>query len=124
MSKAGLWHGADFLPQKNGNLDSKFESTAVKRRTVTSKLLSLRKRLGKVEQQVADRARREEEFAHCICGSATVAVPGQEEEFEAKMNVPCPSHGFRKLGRIIKVVFVNPDRTEKDSSRLDQLLAI
>src|SRR5213593_3121151 len=51
-----------------------------------STLLSLRKRLGKVEQQVADRARREE-FAHCICGSATVAVPGQEEEFEAKMNV-------------------------------------
>ncbi len=88
-----------------------------------SKLLSLRKRLGKVEQQVADRARREE-FAHCICGGVTVAIPGQEEEFEAKMNVPCPSHGFRKLGRIIKVVSVKPDRTEKDSSRLDQLLAI
>jgi hypothetical protein len=52
----------------------------------------------------------------------TVGVPGPEEEFKAKMNVPCPSHEVRGLGRIIKVVFVKPDRTEKD--RLDQLLAI
>ena len=88
-----------------------------------SKLLSLRNRLAKVEQQLADRARRED-FANCTCREVTTAIPGQEEEFKAEMDVACQSHGFRRLGRIIKVVFVKPDGTEQDSSRLDQLLAI
>jgi len=80
MSDAGLWHGAGFCRRrKNVNLASRLESTAG--RTVMSKLLSLRNRLAKVEQQLADRARRED-FANCTCREVTTAIPGQEEEFK------------------------------------------
>ncbi len=40
------------------------------------------------------------------------------------MNLPCPAHGFRRLGRITRIVFVNPDDgTEEPSPRLDELIA-
>jgi len=55
-------------------------------------------------------------------GEMTVAVPGQEEEFEVEMDLPCPSHGIRRLGTIMRVVFVNPDCTPEPSP-LDELIA-
>lgn len=88
---------------------------------MSGKLSSLRKRLAKVERDLADRARREE-YANCNCREMTHAMPGEEEEFEAEMNLPCPSHGFRRLGRIMRIVFVNPDRTPEPSP-LDELIA-
>jgi hypothetical protein len=71
---------------------------------------------------MADQARRAE-LADCTCIHMTVAlVP---EEFEAEMNLPCPAHGFRRLGRIMRIVFVEPtDCTELPNPKLDELIAI
>jgi hypothetical protein len=93
---------------------------------MSGKLSSLSRRLAKVEQQMADQARRAE-LANCTCRhmpDLTLVYPFQPEEFEAEMNLPCPAHGFRRLGRIMQIVFVNPDDgTEVPSPRLDELIA-
>jgi hypothetical protein len=80
--------------------------------------------LDKLEQRMADQTRRAE-LANCTCQFMTVAIPGQPEEFEAEMNLPCPAHGFRRLGRIMRIVFVNSTnpRTKVPSPRLDELIA-
>jgi hypothetical protein len=90
---------------------------------MSGKLSSLSRRLAKVEQQMADQARRAE-LANCSCvHMPTIADPNQPEEFEAEMNLPCPAHGFRRLGRIMQLSFVNPDGTAEPSPRLDELIA-
>lgn len=53
-----------------------------------------------------------------------MVCPGKEAEFAAEMNLPCPAHGFRKLGRIIRVVPVPPGPGPEFAPRLDELLAI
>ena len=88
-----------------------------------SNLSGLRKRLAKAEQRMADLALRAE-MANCSCQRfITLADPYQPEEFEFEMNVPCPAHGFRRLGMVRRLVFVNPDGTEVPSPRLDELMA-
>ena len=92
---------------------------------MSGRLSGLRKRLAKVEQRMADQARHVA-LANCTCKmSVTLADPNHPEEFEAEMNLPCPAHGFRRLGRIRRFVFVNPTnpRTEVPSPRLDELIA-
>jgi hypothetical protein len=91
--------------------------------TMSGKLSGLWKRLAKVEQRMADQARRAE-LANCNCEHVvTLAIPGQPEEFEAEMNLPCPAHGFRRLGRIMRIVFVDPTDGELPSPKLDELIA-
>jgi hypothetical protein len=63
---------------------------------------------------------RHKELANCTCRDLTVAI--HPEEFEAEMNLSCPSHGFRRLGRIVHVVFVDSDG-KPQPSRLDELIA-
>ncbi len=82
------------------------------------KLSSLSRRLAKVERQLIDAARPDE--ADCTCSPFTVADPDKPEEFEAKMNQPCPVHGFRRLGSLLHVVQIG----EEKSTALDQLLKI
>ena len=93
---------------------------------MSGKLSGLQKRLAKVEQRMADQARRVE-LANCTCIHSpllTLAIPGQPEEFEAEMNLPCPAHGFRRLGRIMHMQFINPeDGTAEPCPRLDELIA-
>ena len=90
---------------------------------MSGKLSSLRKRLDKLEQRMADQTRRAE-LANCTCQFMTVAISGQPEEFEAEMNLPCPAHGFRRLGRITHIQFINPeDGTAEPCPRLDELIA-
>ncbi len=90
---------------------------------MSERLSGLRKRLAKVEQRMADQARHAE-LANCTCNmSVTLANPDHPEEFEAEMNLPCPAHGFRRLGRILRIAFINPDRTQEPSPRLDELIA-
>ena len=94
---------------------------------MSGNLSGLRKRLAKVEQRMADQARRAE-LTNCTCkhsSAVTLANTVQPEEFEAEMNLPCPAHGFRRLGRIMRIVFVNSTnpRTEVPSPRLDELIA-
>jgi hypothetical protein len=92
---------------------------------MSGKLSSLWKRLAKVEQRIAVQARRAE-FANCTCIHSpyfTAAITGQPEKFEAEMNLPCPAHGFRRLGRIMHIRFMNPDGTAEPCPRLDELIA-
>jgi hypothetical protein len=92
---------------------------------MSGNLSGLRKRLAKVEQRMADQARRAE-LANCTCIHSpyfTIAITGQPEKFEAEMNFPCPAHGFRRLGRIMHICFINPDGTAEPCPRLDELIA-
>jgi hypothetical protein len=91
---------------------------------MSGKLSGLWKRLEKVEQLMADQARRAE-LANCNCQHfVTLAIAGHADEFEAEMNLPCPAHSFRRLGRIMRIGFVDPTGTKMPSPRLDELIAI
>jgi len=56
-----------------------------------------RKRLEKLEQQMAE-MKRQESPDKCICKNFTLAASA--EFFKAEMNQTCPVHGFRQLGKI------------------------
>jgi hypothetical protein len=93
--------------------------------TMSGKLSSLSRRLAKVEQRMTDQARRAE-LANCTCIHSpwvTGAITGQSEKFEAEMSLPCPAHGFRRLGRIMRIRFMDPDGTAEPDPRLDELIA-
>lgn len=90
---------------------------------MSGNLSSLEKRLANLEQLVADLA-RQVESANCTCEPhGTLVLPFQPEKFEAEMNLPCPAHGFRRLGMILKIRFVNGDGSREPTPRLDELLA-
>jgi hypothetical protein len=83
------------------------------------KLPSLRRRLTKVEQTLAKKA-KQKELENCICEDLTVFMLGKEDEFEAKMSMECPVHGFRRLGRRLRFVTVAPEsypENEKEEIR-------
>jgi hypothetical protein len=77
-----------------------------------SPLSSLSRRLAKVEQKLADSARREK-LVNCICGDTIIAVSTAPEQFEAEMNRTCPVHGFRRLEKIIPVIFGRVDASDE-----------
>jgi hypothetical protein len=84
---------------------------------MSRKLSALWKRLAKLEQRMAEEARRAE-LANCTCihmPNITAALPDQPEKLEAEMNLPCPAHGIRRLGRILRIGFVKPDDTRVPS---------
>ena len=85
-------------------------------------LSSLETRLANLERCVADLA-RQVESANCTCELGTLALSSQPEKFEAEMNSPCPVQGFRRLGMILKIRFVNGDGSRDSTARLDELLA-
>jgi hypothetical protein len=97
---------------------------------VSARLSSLSRRLVQVEQRLADKVSRERP-ATCICTARTVAL--RQKAFEEEMNRPCPAHGFRDLGQILRVVIVggnglpiNEDGTQDDGSlcsRFDEVIA-
>src|ERR1019366_524822 len=87
-----------------------------------SPLSSLSRRLAKVEQKLADSARREK-LVNCICGDTIIAVSTAPEQFEAEMNRTCPVHGFRRFGEICAVMFGCTDGPEtEEEAKLGQLL--
>ena len=67
---------------------------------MSQKLSSIRRRLAKVQQQMAEIARREE-LSNCNCRDMTDADDQRPEKFEREMNLPCPTHGLRRLGTLI-----------------------
>jgi hypothetical protein len=92
---------------------------------MSGKLAGLRRRLAKVEEALAETA-EQEKLADCICkdrprGPGTLAFSNRPEEFEAEMNQTCPVHGFRHLGHIMAIRFVDPDHKD-ERFRLDELL--
>jgi|ERR1035438_1523863 hypothetical protein len=81
---------------------------------MSAKLSSLRKRLATLEQEQADRARREE-LADCNCPemkSSEFLSPIFPEALEAQLNKTCPVHGFRRFGRIVVMNF-GPEKSAK-----------
>lgn len=90
---------------------------------MSGKLSSLNRRLAKVEQQVAERTKREE-LANCICRtSMPFTIVHNAEDFEVEMNRPCPVHGVRDLGQLLIHTPFNSDTTPSEESiKLRQLL--
>lgn len=89
---------------------------------MSGKLSSLGRRLARVEQQLTERKRRAE-LGNCNCPEITIALPHLAEEFKAEMNRTCPVHGFRRLGKLLVVSFVEPGMTvTEESAKLDQLV--
>lgn len=90
-------------------------------------LANLYKRLAKLEQECAE-IELHEKLRNCNCPEVKSAAPFffafGPEQFEADMNQTCPVHGFRRLGKILPIVFVEPtDKTlVEDSVRLSQLI--
>jgi hypothetical protein len=66
---------------------------------MSAKLSSLRKRLATLEQEQADRARREE-LVDCNCPALKSATgflaPIFPKALESELNKTCPVHGFRQ----------------------------
>jgi hypothetical protein len=91
---------------------------------MSAKLSSLRKRLDKLEQEQADRARREE-LADCNCPELKSAVSFLAvcpRKFEEEINTTCPVHGLRRFGKIVIMDFVNLDGTSGERAiKLHQL---
>jgi len=69
-------------------------------------LSSFRRRLDKVDEQIASRKRRNE-LAKCNCESPRIIV--HFSQTEQKNVEPCPVHGFDRLEHVIPVRFVSPD---------------
>jgi hypothetical protein len=79
---------------------------------MSAKLSNLRKRLAKLEQEQADKAKREE-LANCNCpelktGGYTAFCPAG---FREEMNTMCPVHGLRRFGKIVIMDFIEPGST-------------
>lgn len=80
----------------------------------------LEKRLLKLEQHAARRI-RQEKTANCICSERLFAIFPQE--FEKEMNRECLVHGFRRLGQILRVNFVDMGRNlTEDSKKMNELV--
>lgn len=91
-------------------------------------LSNLNRRLAKVEQQVAFRARLEK-LANCNCRPQDPEDPDSlllvtnTKAFEAEMNLPCPVHGFRRLGQLFVLQYLESDWTiSEESVRLKEVV--
>src|SRR5260370_33531407 len=77
---------------------------------MSRKLANLNKRLAKVEQTAAHIA-TQEKLANCNCYTylpgMKMLVVKDAKEFEAHMNLSCPAHGFRRLGRLMVVTIAS-----------------
>ena len=68
------------------------------------------RRLVKVEQKLAERARRKL-LETCVCTKVSYFESVEPEKLEKEMNVPCPAHEFRSLGSRFSVL-VQPNGPE------------
>ncbi len=92
---------------------------------MSGRLSNLRTRLVKVERGLGDVA-RQEQLAKCNCKLRGISLVWEPEKFEAEMNLPCPTHGFRDLGLVQVVQGVDKHGASIDSvgdARREQLVA-
>jgi len=75
---------------------------------MSERLSSLRRRLRKIEQQLAANARRNG-LANCNCDETKFVVVYSDEEREAVRNVRRPAHGCRRIGGIVYMRLLGPD---------------
>ena len=75
------------------------------------RLSDLNARIAKVERKAAEIAVRDK-VGECNCYPKNPGARGlpwfvaNSKELEAAMNLPCPAHGFRRLGKLIAVEIV------------------
>jgi hypothetical protein len=90
-------------------------------------IAKLKTRLVKLERKQAARRRREKP-ANCNCRQSTSDYSYPDisgaKEFEAEMNLPCPAHGFRSLGRLTSIRIVDRYHPVVEDPELDKLRAI
>src|SRR5579864_1793848 len=72
------------------------------------------KQLVKVEQMLAERARRKL-LETCECPKFTSLDSLKPEELEDQMNRPCPAHEFRSLGSVV-IVGCEPEGPEQEAT--------
>jgi hypothetical protein len=92
---------------------------------MSRKHANLNRRLAKVEQQVTHIAAREK-LANCNCYPDPLGIKRlvvkDAKEFEAHMNLSCPAHGFRRLGRLMVVNIVGEKgKISDDCARRNEL---
>jgi hypothetical protein len=79
------------------------------------------RRLAKMEERLTARSRTEK-LADCNCRLRDLdcldgpLLVKNEAEFEAEMNLRCPTHGFRHLGQLLILKSINVDGTLADAS--------
>lgn len=92
---------------------------------MSAKLSSLSKRLAKLEQGQADRA-KVKELANCNCPELKSVVSFLAvcpRKFEEEINTTCPVHGLRRFGKIVITDFVNLGGTTSEwAIKLHQLI--
>jgi hypothetical protein len=92
---------------------------------MSGRLSNLRTRLAKAERQMADRVRRDE-LANCNCFPRGEDFPNiflNAEEFQAAASLPCPTHGVRRLGRLMPIVFGKMGgKPTEESAKLIQVM--
>jgi hypothetical protein len=91
---------------------------------MAGRLSHMRKRLAILEKAAAEIA-EEKRLADCNCRRSDQMVFYDQESFKSAMETPCPVHGFRNLGYIKFVFFVNPDGScDQDTPELRRLQEI
>lgn len=87
---------------------------------MSGRVRSMKRRLAKVEQTLADR-KNEEDLVNCLCGRHVLAWPGHAKELKAELSRTCPVHGFRRVGLIHCLKFVTTEMTpESEKERFRQ----
>jgi|SRR4051812_19038520 hypothetical protein len=88
---------------------------------MSARLPGLQRRLAKAERTLAGIV-KQAALKNCTC--VDDISPNTAEEFEMEMNRPCPIHGFRSLGKIYRMFFINPDGTEDEDPKFNELIKI
>jgi hypothetical protein len=88
---------------------------------MSGKLRGLQRRLAIAERTFA-RIAKQAALANCVC--VDDFFPNNADDFEVEMNRVCPVHGFRSLGEIERIYFVNPDRSVVKDHKFDELIKI
>jgi hypothetical protein len=102
------------------NLRSLIQGSGSKLIFVNRTARDRKKRLLKLQEEIAQIARRQSRSI-CNCQQYTVAKSWFWEEFEAKMNIPCPIHGPCRLGIIVSFTGY-PSEGDPRDRRLVELL--
>jgi len=73
--------------------------------SMSERLAAYRRRLAKVEQQLATIAWRKV-LANCTCDETKFVIVHSEEEQKAVLSVPCPAHGHRRIAGAVLIEYM------------------
>ncbi len=94
---------------------------------MSRRLSDLNARIAKVERKAAEIAMREK-LSTCNCYPESKGRVGRHwfvsdsKELEAAMSLPCPAHGFRRLGELTAVVIGPNTAISEECARRSELV--